>query len=112
VRFQLFRILPPEDEAEIPAGELGRRLGVSESIGLEGPVSLSRDSSETLALLVSRGLLEADRDDHANGRPLVYRPTPGLLQLLGAETLEEARMKMRVPEDYPAQSQLTPEPET
>ncbi len=65
------------------------------SIGPEGPVSLPRDSSETLALLLSRGLLCADRDEHANGRPLVYRPTPRLLQQLGAETLEEARGRMR-----------------
>ena len=42
------------------------------SIGAEGPVSLARDNSETLALLLSRGLLGADRDDHATGRPLVY----------------------------------------
>jgi transcriptional regulator with XRE-family HTH domain len=53
------------------------------SIGADGPVSLPRDSSETLALLLSRGLLCAERDDHAMGRPLVYRPTPRLLQLLG-----------------------------
>ncbi|MDQ6898800.1 MAG: SMC-Scp complex subunit ScpB [Candidatus Dormibacteraeota bacterium] len=46
------------------------------SIGAEGPLSLPRDSSETLALLLSRGLLCAERDDHATGRPLVYRPTP------------------------------------
>jgi chromosome segregation and condensation protein ScpB/DNA-binding XRE family transcriptional regulator len=65
------------------------------SIGPYGPVSLPRDSSETLALLLSRGLLCADRDDHAMGRPLVYRPTPRLLQLLGVETLEEARVRMQ-----------------
>jgi chromosome segregation and condensation protein ScpB len=65
------------------------------STGEQGPVSMPRDSSETLALLLSRGLLCADRDDHANGRPLVYRPTPRLLQLLGVETLEEARVRMR-----------------
>jgi chromosome segregation and condensation protein ScpB len=64
------------------------------SIGPEGPVSLPRDSSETLALLLSRGLLCAERDDHANGRPLVYRPTPRLLQLIGVETLEEAKREM------------------
>jgi chromosome segregation and condensation protein ScpB len=64
------------------------------SIGPEGPVSLPRDSSGTLALLLSRGLLCAERDDHAMGRPLVYRPTPRLLQVLGAETLEEARGKV------------------
>jgi chromosome segregation and condensation protein ScpB len=49
------------------------------SMGPEGPVSLARDSSETLALLLSRGLLSAERDDHATGRPLVYRNTPQLL---------------------------------
>jgi hypothetical protein len=63
----------------------------------EGAVSLPRDSSKTLALLFSRGLPCADRDDHAMRRPLVYRPTLRLLQLLGMQTLEEARMKMRVP---------------
>jgi chromosome segregation and condensation protein ScpB len=67
------------------------------SMGPDGPVSLSRDSSETLALLLSRGLLCADRDDHAMGRPLVYRPTARLLQLLGVETLEEARGRLGVP---------------
>jgi chromosome segregation and condensation protein ScpB/DNA-binding XRE family transcriptional regulator len=70
------------------------------SIGPEGLVSLPRDSSETLALLLSRGLLCADRDDHAMGRPLVYRPTPRLLQLVEVETLEEARRKLGVPTDY------------
>jgi hypothetical protein len=64
------------------------------SIGPEGPVSLPRDSSETLALLLSRGLLCAERDDHANGRPIVHRPTLRLLQLLGTGTLEEVRGKM------------------
>jgi hypothetical protein len=51
---------------------------------------------ETLALLLSRGLLCADRDDHANGRPLGCRPTPRLLQLLAAETLEVAKRAMAV----------------
>src|SRR5207245_1281662 len=70
------------------------RGAASLSIGPEGPVSLPRDSSETLALLLSRGLLCAERDDHATGRPLVYRPTPRLLQVLEAETLEEARRRL------------------
>jgi chromosome segregation and condensation protein ScpB len=72
------------------------------SIGPDGPVSMPRDSSETLALLLSRGLLAAERDDHAMGPPLVYWPTPRLLQLLGVETLEEARGRMGVPADYGA----------
>jgi hypothetical protein len=70
------------------------------SVGPDGPVSLPRDSSETLALLLSRGSLFAEGDDHATGRPLVYRPTPRLLQLLGAETLEEVRGRMGVSVDY------------
>jgi hypothetical protein len=74
------------------------------SIGPAGPISLPRDSSETLALLLARGLLAAERDDHAMGRPLVYRPTPRLLQLVGAETLEEARVRLRVPADYRSQA--------
>jgi chromosome segregation and condensation protein ScpB len=69
------------------------------SVGANGPVSLPRDSSETLALLLSRRLLCAERDDHATGRPLVYRPTPRLLQLLHAETLEEARGGLGMPAD-------------
>src|SRR5207302_8560003 len=79
------------------------RGGTQLSIGPDGPVSLPRDSSETLVLLLSRGLLCADRDDHANGRPLVYRPTPRLLQLIGAETLEEARRAMAVTAEHRAQ---------
>jgi chromosome segregation and condensation protein ScpB len=69
------------------------------SIGPDGPSSLPRDSSETLALLLSQGLLSAERDDHGPGRPLVYRPTPRLLQLLHAETLEEARGGLGMPAD-------------
>ncbi|MDQ6919991.1 MAG: SMC-Scp complex subunit ScpB [Actinomycetota bacterium] len=70
------------------------------SIGPEGPMSLPRDGMETLALLLSRGLLCADRDDHAMGRPLIYRPTSRLLQLLRAETLVEARGMLRGPADH------------
>ena len=81
------------------------------SIGPDGPVSLPRDSSETLALLLSRGLLCADRDDHAMGRPLVHRPTPRLLQLMGTETIEEARGRIRVPADYGAGQPVRPSPE-
>lgn len=76
------------------------RGAASLSIGPDGPTSLLPDSSETLALLLSRGLLSAERDDRATGRPLVYRPTPRLLQLLGVETLEETRVRLRVAADY------------
>ncbi|MBJ7604617.1 MAG: SMC-Scp complex subunit ScpB [Candidatus Dormibacteraeota bacterium] len=81
------------------------------SIGPDGPTSLPRDSSETLALLLSRGLLCAKRDYHAMGRPLVYRPTPRLLQLLGAETVEEVRGRMGMPVEYRAQAEPIPETE-
>jgi chromosome segregation and condensation protein ScpB/DNA-binding XRE family transcriptional regulator len=84
------------------------RGATSLSIGPEGLASLARDSSETLALLLSRGLLCAERDDHVNGRPLVYRPTLRLLQLLGVETLEEARERLRVPADYRCKAVPTP----
>ncbi|MDQ6898655.1 MAG: SMC-Scp complex subunit ScpB [Candidatus Dormibacteraeota bacterium] len=87
------------------------RGSVSLSIGPEGPASLPRDSSETLALLLSRGLLCADRDDHATGRPLVYRPTPRLLQVLGTQTLEEARVRLRVAADQRSQEGLASEME-
>jgi hypothetical protein len=79
------------------------------SIGPEGPISLPRDSSETLALLLFRGLLCADRDEHATGRPLVHRPTPRLLQLLDAETLEEARGRLEAPPDYRSRTEPIPE---
>jgi hypothetical protein len=79
------------------------------SIGPDGPVSLPRDSSETLALPRSRGLLCADRDDHAMGRPLVYRPTPRLLQVVEVETFEEARRKLGVPINYGYAWQPIPE---
>jgi chromosome segregation and condensation protein ScpB len=79
------------------------------SIGPEGPVSLPRDSSETLALLLSRGLLCAERDDHAIGRPLVYRPTPRLLQLLRAETPEEARAKLGELAEHRSRAEPIPE---
>src|SRR5437899_10168472 len=80
------------------------------SIGPEGPVSLPRDCSETLALLLSRGLICAERDDHAMGRPLVYGPTPRLLQLLGAETLEEARGRLRLTASQRSDDASTSEP--
>lgn len=54
------------------------------------------DCSETLALLVSRGLLAADRDEGAQGRPNVYRPTPQLLQAFGVQMLEELREGMGI----------------
>jgi transcriptional regulator with XRE-family HTH domain len=83
--------------ASVSIGEvrLGLRARSRQPLdGAEGPVSLPRDSSATLALLVSRGLLSAEKGEHATGRPLVYRATPGLLQLLGAETLEEVRGRL------------------
>jgi chromosome segregation and condensation protein ScpB len=46
---------------------------------------MPRDSSETLPLMLLRGLLSAERDHHAMGRPLVYQPTSRLLQRLGVE---------------------------
>ena len=58
--------------------------------------TIPRDCSETLALLVSRGLLAAERDDNAHGRPNVYRPTPQLRQAFGAQTLEELRERMGI----------------
>jgi hypothetical protein len=70
-----------------------------------GSVSLPRDSLETLALLLSRGLLCAERDDHANGHPLVYRPTPRSLPLLRVETMEEAQVRMGGSADQPGSKQ-------
>ena len=43
------------------------------------------------------------------GHPLVYRPTPRLLQLVSVETLEEARRKLGVPTDYGYAWQPIPE---
>lgn len=51
------------------------------SIGSDGAASAPRDSSEPLALLLSQGLLRADRDDYGTGRPLVYAPHRGCSRL-------------------------------
>jgi len=52
--------------------------------------TIPRDGSETLALLVSRGLLAAERDEGAQGRPNVYRPTPSCAGLWGADAVGAA----------------------
>ena len=71
--------------------------GFSQSrVGPAGVIMIPRDCSETLALLVSRGLLAAERDDNAQGRPNVYRPTPLLLQAFDVQTLEELRAGMGI----------------
>ena len=71
--------------------------GFSQSrIGPEGVTTIPRDCSETLALLVSCGLLAAERDEGAQGRPNVYRPTPQLLQAFGVQTLKELREGMGI----------------
>jgi chromosome segregation and condensation protein ScpB/DNA-binding XRE family transcriptional regulator len=71
--------------------------GFSQSrIGPEGVTMIPRDCSETLALLVSGRLLAAERDDNAQGRPNIYRPTTHLLQAFGVQTLEELRELMAI----------------
>ncbi len=42
------------------------------------------------------------------GRPLVYQPTPRLLQLLDSETLEAAGARLGVPAVYPSLGDPTP----
>jgi chromosome segregation and condensation protein ScpB len=84
------------------------RGAASLSVGPDGLASLPRDSSETLALLLTRRLICAERDDHAMGRPLVYRPTPRLLQVFGAQTLEEVRGRLGIPHDYQAEAARWP----
>src|SRR5947208_3635171 len=78
----------PASSTQPRCRSLGWRPG-GKSRGRTGPdagYSLQANAKTTeVALLLSRGLLCAERDDHSNGRPLVYRATPRLLQLLGSE---------------------------
>jgi hypothetical protein len=71
------------------------RCAAQLSMGSDGPVTLPRDSSETLTVLLSRGLLCADRDDQLTGRALVYRPTPRLRQFLGGGDARRGKRQAR-----------------
>jgi hypothetical protein len=72
------------------AGMEGQRAG---GRAIEGALRTGSTAGCLTEPVLSRGLLCAERDDHATG-PLFFRPTPRLLQLLGAETLEEARRRL------------------
>jgi chromosome segregation and condensation protein ScpB len=95
------------DQAEVLAiaiaGGMATRSHIEDIRGLsQSRVSPERvtmipgDCSETLALLISGELLAAKRDDNAQGRPNVYRPTPQLLQAFGVQTLEELCERMGI----------------
>lgn len=81
MRFRLFRELPPEDAAEIPVGELARRLGVSDtvvsqhlrvlsSLGLVG----HHRSGRTAHYYVKAAALQAARELLASGLPSMFAP--------------------------------------
>ena len=81
VRFRLLRELPPEDEAEVPVGELARRLGVSDTVisqqlrilnglGLVG----HRRSGRTAHYYVKAAALKAAREVLADGLPSIFAP--------------------------------------
>jgi chromosome segregation and condensation protein ScpB len=62
------------------------------------------DSGELLAGLTAQGYLAVNVDDAAVGRPHVYRPTSLVLEVFGANTIEELRAGLGVPAEG-----LTPE---
>jgi molybdopterin-binding protein len=81
VRFRLFRELPPEDHAEIPVGELGRRLGVSETVVSQHLRVLSgvglvghRRSGRAALYYVKAAALRAARQTLADGLPNMFAP--------------------------------------
>ena len=71
------------------------------SIGPEGPVSVPRDSSETLALLLSQGLLSAERDDHAVGRPWSTGPLRACSSCSGRKRSRKRGRRCSVPQAIP-----------
>jgi molybdopterin-binding protein len=88
VRFQLFRILPPEDKAEIPVGELGRRLGVSETVVSQHLRVLSgiglvghHRSGRTAHYYVKAAAVRAAREMLADGLPDMFAPTSARTRL-------------------------------
>jgi molybdopterin-binding protein len=88
VRFQLFKELPPEDRAEIPVGELGRRLGVSDSVVSQHLRVLSgiglvghHRSGRAAHYYVKAAALRAAREMLADGLPSVFAPASGRSRL-------------------------------
>ena len=81
VRFRLFHELPPEDRAEIPVGELARRLGVSETVISQHLRVLSgvglvghRRSGRAAHYYVKAAALRAARETLADGLPSMFAP--------------------------------------
>ena len=67
-----------------------------------------KDCGETLALLVSRGLLSCEPDKGAIGRPLIYGPTPKLLHAVNCDSIEELRTYMSMPTEGVAGKEVRP----
>lgn len=81
MRFKLLRALPSEDHAEISVGELGRRLGVSETVvsqhlrvlsgvGLVGHHRIGRSAH----YYVKAAAVRAARETLAEGLPSIFAP--------------------------------------
>jgi molybdopterin-binding protein len=81
VRFRLFKELPPEDRAEIPVGELARRLGVSETVVSQHLRVLSgiglvghHRSGRSAHYFVKAAAVRAARETLADGLPNIFGP--------------------------------------
>ena len=81
VRFKLFRELPSEDKAEIPVGELGRRLGVSDTVVSQHLRVLSRiglvghhRSGQAAHYYVKASAVRAAREILAQSLPSMFAP--------------------------------------
>jgi molybdopterin-binding protein len=102
VRFKLFRELPSEDKAEIPVGELGRRLGVSEAvvsqhlrvlngIGLVG----HHRSGRAAHYYVKASAVRAARAVLAEGLPAMFAPVSPQSRLSARNQLIGTVVEMR-----------------
>jgi molybdopterin-binding protein len=81
VRFKLLRELPPEDRAEVPVAELGRRLGVSDTVVSQHLRVLSgvglvghRRSGRSAHYYVKAAAVKAAREMLAEGLPSIFAP--------------------------------------
>jgi molybdopterin-binding protein len=81
VRFKLLRALPSEDNAEIPVSELGRRLGVSDTVVSQHLRVLSgiglvghRRSGRSAHYYVKAAAVRAAREMLADRLPSIFAP--------------------------------------
>jgi molybdopterin-binding protein len=102
VRFKLFRELPSEDKAEIPVGELGRRLGVSDTVVSQHLRVLSgiglvghHRSGRVAHYYVKAAAVRAAREILAQGLPAMFAPASQQSQLSARNQLIGTVIELR-----------------